>query len=54
VVGEASARRLVTMHNLAWVLALVSRIRAAIRAGTLAGLRAELGDRWAGLPAPPP
>jgi queuine tRNA-ribosyltransferase len=53
VVGEPSARRLVTMHNLAWVLGLVSRIRGAIRGGTLAGLRAELGDRWAGLATPP-
>jgi queuine tRNA-ribosyltransferase len=52
-VGEPSARRLVTMHNLAWTLALVDRIRAAIRAGTLAGLRAELADRWANLAAPP-
>jgi queuine tRNA-ribosyltransferase len=53
VIGEASARRLVTMHNLAWTLALVGRIRAAIRAGTLTGLRAELADQWAGLPGAP-
>jgi queuine tRNA-ribosyltransferase len=53
VVGEPSARRLVTMHNLEWTLALVDRIRAAIRAGTLTGLRAELADRWANLAASP-
>ena len=51
VVGEASARRLITMHNLAWILALVARIRAAVRAGTLTALRAELANRWAHLPA---
>jgi queuine tRNA-ribosyltransferase len=50
VIGEASGRRLVTMHNLAWILALVARIRSAIRAGTLTGLRAELADQWARLP----
>jgi tRNA-guanine family transglycosylase len=50
VIGEASGRRLVTMHNLAWVLALVGRIRDAIRAGTLTGLRAELADQWTRLP----
>ena len=53
VVGETSARRLITMHNLAWVLALVARTRGAIGAGTLTGLRAELADRWARLPARP-
>jgi queuine tRNA-ribosyltransferase len=46
VVGEASARRLVTMHNLAWILALVARMRAAISNGTLTGLRAELAGQW--------
>ena len=51
MVGEASARRLITMHNLAWILALVARIRAAVRAGTLTALRAELANRWAHLPA---
>jgi queuine tRNA-ribosyltransferase len=53
VVGEASARRLVTIHNLAWTLALVARIQAAIRAGTLTGLRAELADGWGNLAASP-
>jgi queuine tRNA-ribosyltransferase len=53
VVGEASGRRLITMHNLAWILALVARIRAAIRAGTLTGLRAELADQWGAVPGAP-
>jgi queuine tRNA-ribosyltransferase len=49
VVGEASARRLLTMHNLAWTLAFVSSVRAAIGTRTLAALRAEVADRWVGL-----
>ncbi len=52
VVGEASARRLLTMHNLAWILALVARIREAIGTGALAGLRAELAGQWTRLPGP--
>jgi queuine tRNA-ribosyltransferase len=51
IVGEASARRLVTMHNLAWILALVARMRAAIGDGTLSGLRAELAGQWTRLPS---
>ncbi len=51
VVGEASARRLLTLHNLAWVLALVARMRAAIADGTFAGLRAEIAGRWTRLPS---
>jgi queuine tRNA-ribosyltransferase len=50
-VGEASARRLLTMHNLAWILALVARVRDAIGNRTLAGLRAEVLDRWDVRPA---
>jgi queuine tRNA-ribosyltransferase len=46
VVGEVSARRLLTMHNLAWILALVARMRAAIGDGTLTALRAELAGHW--------
>jgi queuine tRNA-ribosyltransferase len=51
VVGEASAQRLLTMHNLAWILALVARMRVAIGDGSLTGLRAELARQWAGLPS---
>ncbi|HEY1635847.1 MAG TPA: tRNA guanosine(34) transglycosylase Tgt [Acidimicrobiales bacterium] len=46
VVGEVSARRLLTMHNLAWILAFVGRMRAAIGEGTLTALRAELAGQW--------
>jgi queuine tRNA-ribosyltransferase len=46
-VGEPTARRLVTLHNLAWTFALVDRSRAAIAAGTFTELRAEVLDVWA-------
>ena len=41
-VAEPTAPRLLTLHNVAWTFALVDRIRAAIVAGTLAALRAEV------------
>ncbi|MDQ3469971.1 MAG: tRNA guanosine(34) transglycosylase Tgt, partial [Actinomycetota bacterium] len=34
-VGEPSASRLLSLHNVAWTLALMERLRAAITAGTL-------------------
>jgi queuine tRNA-ribosyltransferase len=45
-VGEPTAPRLLTIHNVAWLLALVDRARAAIRAGTLGALRAEVAAAW--------
>ena len=45
-VAEPTAPRLLTLHNVAWTFDLVDRIRAAIRAGTLADLRAEVAARW--------
>jgi queuine tRNA-ribosyltransferase len=48
-VAEPTAPRLLTLHNVAWTFALVDRIRAAIRAGTLAALRDEVAAAW---PAP--
>ncbi|HEY8543567.1 MAG TPA: tRNA guanosine(34) transglycosylase Tgt [Acidimicrobiales bacterium] len=45
-VDEPTAGRLLTLHNIAWTFALVDRIREAIRAGTLAELRAEVADVW--------
>lgn len=45
-VGEPSALRLVTIHNVAWTLALVDRMRCAIEAGTFAELRAEVLAVW--------
>ncbi len=43
---EPTAARLVTLHNLAWVLRLMDRVRAAVRAGTLDQLRAAIGRVW--------
>lgn len=45
--GEPTGKRLVTLHNLAWTLALVERVRTAVRAGGLAGLRTEIAATWA-------
>jgi queuine tRNA-ribosyltransferase len=45
-VGEPTAARLVTLHNLAWTFAYFDRIRAAVAAGTLGALRAEVRGVW--------
>src|SRR5438105_10824771 len=45
-VGEPAGARLVTIHNVSWILALVDRLRTAVGDGTLATLRAELADVW--------
>ena len=45
-VGEPTAGRLLTIHNVHWSLHLMGRARAAIRAGELAGLRAEVAAAW--------
>jgi queuine tRNA-ribosyltransferase len=47
VTGELTALRLLTLHNVAWLLRLVDRTRAAIRAGTLADLRRDVLGVWA-------
>jgi queuine tRNA-ribosyltransferase len=52
-VGEPTAARLVTIHNLAWTLALMAQARAAIVSGTLDDLRASVADVW-GQGAPQP
>ena len=46
VVGEPSAGRLLTLHNLAWTLNLLDRVRAAIAEGSLGRLRAEVAAAW--------
>ena len=46
VVGEPTAGRLLSIHNLAWTLSLVDQAREAIRAGTLAGLMAGVREAW--------
>ncbi len=46
-VGEPSAARLVSLHNVAWTVQLMDGIRAAIRDGTLLELRRDLLNVWA-------
>jgi queuine tRNA-ribosyltransferase len=46
--SDPVSARLVTLHNLHWIFDLVGRTRAAIEAGTLAALRAEVGAVWGG------
>jgi queuine tRNA-ribosyltransferase len=45
-VGEPTARRLATIHNVHWILDLVGRARAAIVAGTFERLRIEVAQVW--------
>jgi queuine tRNA-ribosyltransferase len=45
-VGEPTASRLVSLHNLAWTFAMLDRARQAIAAGTFAALRAEVLAVW--------
>jgi queuine tRNA-ribosyltransferase len=45
-VGEPSAARLLTLHNLTWALGLMARCREAIAAGRFGALRDELVDIW--------
>ena len=46
-VAEPTAARLVSLHNLAWTLDLMSRARSAIIGGTFSTLRREVLDVWA-------
>jgi queuine tRNA-ribosyltransferase len=45
-VGEPTAGRLLTLHNLAWLLALVDQARAAVIAGRLEELRSAVAATW--------
>jgi queuine tRNA-ribosyltransferase len=45
-VGEPTASRLLTIHNVAWTFALMERLRQAVAAGRLAPLRRELLAVW--------
>jgi queuine tRNA-ribosyltransferase len=51
VVGEPTAGRLLTLHNLAWLTDLVAQARAAVVEGRLDTLRRRVTDTWAGAPA---
>jgi len=46
ITHEPTAARLVTIHNLHWLLALVGRTREAIRDGRLQALRQEVRTAW--------
>jgi queuine tRNA-ribosyltransferase len=45
-VGEPTGLRLLSLHNIAWTLDLMGRIRAAIEHGTFGALRAEVLAEW--------
>ncbi|MET0325799.1 MAG: tRNA guanosine(34) transglycosylase Tgt [Ilumatobacteraceae bacterium] len=45
-VGEPTASRLLTIHNVSWTLQLMDRMRAAITTGTFGALRAEVLAAW--------
>jgi queuine tRNA-ribosyltransferase len=45
-VGEPTAPRLLTVHNVAWTLRFVGRMREAIAAGKFDDLRREVAERW--------
>lgn len=46
VVGEPTAMRLITLHNLAFVFDLMAELRAAVAAGTLLALRDRVAAAW--------
>jgi queuine tRNA-ribosyltransferase len=46
-VGEPSAGRLVSLHNLSWLADLVGRARRAVLEGTFSELAAEVARTWA-------
>ncbi len=43
---EPTAARLITLHNLAWVLRLMDQVRIAVRTGTFEELRASVARNW--------
>jgi len=45
-VGEPGAGRLITIHNLTWMLDLLERIRESVTAGTLTRFRREVAEGW--------
>ena len=45
-VGEPTACRLLSLHNVAWTLQLMARMRAAVVAGTFASLRSDVLAIW--------
>ncbi|MGH9184458.1 MAG: tRNA-guanine transglycosylase, partial [Acidimicrobiales bacterium] len=47
-VHEPTVHRLLTLHNVTWLLGLVDQMRTAIRAGAFSALRREVLGVWAG------
>ena len=45
-VGEPTAARLLSMHNVSWTLQLMQRMRSAIEQGTFEALRRQTLDIW--------
>jgi queuine tRNA-ribosyltransferase len=45
-VGEPTAPRLMSLHNVSWTLQLMARMRSAIEAGTFDDLRREVLTVW--------
>ena len=45
-VGEPTAARLVSLHNIAWTIQLMQQMRDAITAGTFAALHTRILDIW--------
>ena len=45
-VGEPTASRLLSIHNVAWTIQLMDRMRAAIMAGTFDRLRSDVLAVW--------
>ena len=45
-VGEPTASRLLSIHNVAWTIQLMQRMREAIVAGTFDALRREVLGVW--------
>jgi queuine tRNA-ribosyltransferase len=48
VVGEPTALRLLSLHNLAWTFEFMARCRAAVASGALAAFRTEVEAGWGG------
>ncbi len=45
-VGEPTASRLLSIHNIAWTIDLMSKMRSAIEAGTFESMRRHVLDVW--------
>ncbi|MDQ3569919.1 MAG: tRNA guanosine(34) transglycosylase Tgt [Actinomycetota bacterium] len=48
LVGERGAARLITLHNLAWTLSVVTGAREAVMAGRYRGFRDRIAAAWGG------